>query len=189
MAVRKQTAGKASRAKRSPREIARQADRILEEAEERAKAGKAKGLSTVTLPRAELIKKLSGRSAHSPFLTQIGWGAASRGSIFYLEFGLINPDPWPWDDNNLGLCVYWGPAGGIVEPGLSLLNADTSTGVVAVTIGTMNPSASLYYLLATHTIAATARAGRNDLNYLLYGTEAFQNGILLQRGSIGVIVT
>ncbi|MBC7790683.1 MAG: hypothetical protein H7Z74_12105 [Anaerolineae bacterium] len=188
MAVRKKTLQTGVRAKRSRREIALHADRILKVAAERAKSGEAKGLSTVILPRAELIKKLSRRSAHSPFLTHIGWGLAVRGSNFPLSFGVMNPDPWPYSDGNLGLCIYWGPAGGITEPGLSMLNADKPPGVLAVTIGYLNASPTPYDLSADHIIPLTARGGRNDLSYLLYSTDSWQAGTLLERGSIDVIV-
>jgi hypothetical protein len=91
--------------RRSAREIARHADRILDEAAARAKELEKQGLRTVTLPRTELIRKLGGRTAHSPFLTQVGWGNAVRGSTFALRFGLMNPDPFPYEDT-VGLCVY-----------------------------------------------------------------------------------
>lgn len=42
--------------------------------------------TTERRPGAELIRKLSGKTANSPFLTQIGWGTATRGSVFGLRF-------------------------------------------------------------------------------------------------------
>ena len=77
--------------RRSAREIARHADTILAEAAFKSKEFEKRGLRSVTLPRARLIRKLSRKSAHSPFLTQIGWGNAVRGTTFPLNFGMHEP--------------------------------------------------------------------------------------------------
>ena len=79
---------------RSTRTISRQADRILEETRARERDYERRGLRSVTISRDELIRELTHAGEHSPFLTQIGWGPAIRGSTFYLDFGIMNPDPW-----------------------------------------------------------------------------------------------
>ena len=118
-----------TRPRPTARDVAEQADRILADALKRERDYKRKGMSSVTLPRDELIRKLTGRTAHSPFLTQIGWGNPVRGSTFVLNFGLMNPDPWPYDNGNLGLCFCYSDAGAVTEPGLTLLRAEPSIGV------------------------------------------------------------
>jgi hypothetical protein len=176
---------------RAAREITRQADRILEEAAIKTKEFEKQGLRSITLPRAELIRKLSGSTAHSPFLTQIGWGNAVRGSTFPLNFGIMNPDSWPYSENNLGLCVYWGPGTGVADPGESLLAADKALGVRAVELGILNASASPYYISASHVLPATLAAGgtRSDVSYLLYAINAFDASLVLERGSLSVAIS
>jgi hypothetical protein len=175
---------------RFAREIARRADRILEEAAARTREFEKQGLRSVTLPRAELIRKLSGETAHSPFLTQIGWGNAVRGSTFVLNFGIMNPDPYPYSESNLGLCVYWGPGTGVADPGESLVAADKALGVLAVDLGVLNASASPYYISANHVLPATLAAGgnRSDLSYLLYLVNSFDACVVLERGSLSVAI-
>lgn len=78
----------------STRELTEQADRILEDALQRQREYQRLGIMSATISRAELIHKLSGKTAHSPFLTQISWSHAVRGSTFLVNFGLMNPDPF-----------------------------------------------------------------------------------------------
>ncbi len=148
-----------------------------------------RGMSSVTLPRAELIRKLRGETAHSPFLTQIGWGPAVRGSTFVLNFGLMNPDPWPYDNGRLGICCCWSDAGGVTEPGLTLLRAEPSVGVRQVDIPVLNTAATPYFLSADHLIPAAFRAGPADLNYFVYIPDSFAAGELLTRGSLRIVVS
>ena len=83
-----------TRPRPTARDVAEQADRILADALKRERDYKRKGMSSVTLPRDELIRKLRGRTAHSPFHPD-RLGNPVRGSTFVLNFGLMNPDPWP----------------------------------------------------------------------------------------------
>jgi hypothetical protein len=178
------------RPRRSAREIAKHADQILESAARKKLEYDKQGLRSVTLPRAELIEKLTGKMAHSPFLTQVGWGPAIRGANFVLNFGIMNPDPRPYDEANLGLSVYWGPANGVASPGESLLAADKALGVLAIDLGVLNPSASLYYVSANHVLPAGLAAGgsRSDVSYLLYEINAFRASVVLERGSLSVAI-
>ena len=189
MASRSSKTPSAGRPRRSARELAEQADRILADALERERDYERKGMSSVTLPRDELIRKLSGKTAHSPFLSQIGWGAAIRGSTFVLNFGLMNPDPRPYEIANLGLCFCYSDAGALTDPGLTLLRAEPSIGVVQVEIGILNGAPMPYYLSADHAIPGGFRAGPADVNYFLYEPSAFAEGVLLERGTIRVEVT
>lgn len=175
---------------RSAREIARHADRILEEAAAKAKDFEEQGLRSVTLARADLVRKLSRKTAHSPFLTQIGWGRAVRGTTFPLSFGIMNPDPWPYDEGNLALCVYWGPGTGLAEPGQSLLAADPALGVQAIELGVLNASPSPYYITASHVLPATLAAGnsRSEVSYFLYAMDSFDTCVVLERGSLSVAI-
>ena len=174
---------------RSAREIAEHADRILEEALQRKREYQRLGMTSVTISRAELIRKLSGKTAHSPFLTQIGRSNAVRGTTFLLNFGLMNPDPFPYDEENLGICYCWSDAGGLTDPGMTLLRADPSVGVRQVSLGTLNGAPMPYYLASTHDIPATFRLGPADLNYFLYQPDAFGPAVLLSRGTLRVVVT
>jgi hypothetical protein len=173
-----------ARPRPSARAVAEQADRILADALKRERDYKRKGMSSVTIPREELIRKLSGRTAHSPFLTQIGWGNPVRGSTFVLSFGLMNPDPWPYDNGNLALCYCYSDAGAVTEPGLTLLRAEPSIGVRQVDLGTLNTAPMPYLLTANHTIPAGFRVGPSDLDYFLYTPDAWAAGTLLMRGTI-----
>lgn len=173
----------------SARMIAAQADRILAEASQRERENARKGMKTVTISRAALIAKLGGKTAHSPFLTQVGWGAAVRGSIFVLHFGLMNPDPWPYENANLALCYCWASGAALAEPGLALLAADPAVGVRQVEMGILNTAATPYDLAADHTIPTMFQVGPADLNYFLYRPEAWTTGVLLERGTIRVDVT
>jgi hypothetical protein len=170
--------------------VARHADRILEESAARELELKAQGLRVVTLPRAELIRKLSGKTAHSPFLTQLGWGRAVRGSTFVLNFGIMNPDPLVYSEFDLGLCVYWGTGTGVGDPGVSILAADPAVGVRAIELGFLNASASPYYISADHVLPAALAAGnsRSELSYLLYLVNAFDANEVLERGSISISI-
>ena len=169
--------------------IAAQADRILADARKQERENARKGMKTVTISRAALIAKLSGKTAHSPFLTQVGWGAAVRGSIFVLNFGLVNPDPWPYENANLALCYCWANGAALAEPGLALLGAEPAVGVRQVEMGILNTAATPYYLAADHAIPTTFQVGPADLNYFLYRPEAWTAGVLLERGTIRVDVT
>ena len=176
--------------RRSAREIARHADRILAEAFVKSKEFEKRGLRTVTLPRAVLIRKLSGKAAHSPFLTSISWGNAVRGTTFPLSFGIMNPDPWAYFEANLALCVYWGTGTGVAPPGESLLAADPALGVRAVDVGILNSSPSPYYVSASHLLPATLAPGsnRSDVSYLLYAIDSFAVSVFLERGSLSVAI-
>jgi len=175
----------------SARRLARHADDILKEMDANARDFAKQGMRSVTLPRAELIRKLSGKTANSPFLTQIGWGQAIRGSIFGIRFVIMNPDPFPWDEANLGLSVYWGPGTGLMEPGDSILAADPTVGVLAIELGTMNPSATPYNISAAHALPAgfSLNTNRNEISYQLYTMNSFGIGTLLERGSLSVAIT
>jgi hypothetical protein len=184
------TAKKRSRPKRSAREIARHADQVLEEAAARARDFEKRGMRSVTLPRGELIRKLTRKTAHSPFFTQVGWGAAVRGTTFPLSFGIMNPDPWYYFEANLALCVYWGTGAGLATPGESLLLADKALGVMAIDLGTLNASPSPYYISASHVLPATLAAGnsRSEVNYFLYEMNSFDALVLLERGSLSIAI-
>jgi hypothetical protein len=179
-----------AKSRRGPaRELAEQADRILEDALQREREYQRLGMTSVTISRAELIRKLSGKSAHSPFLTQISRSNAVRGATFLLNFGLMNPDPFPYDEMNLGLCYCWSDAGGLTDPGSTLLRADPAIGVRQVAIGTLNSSAMPYYLASLCDIPATYRTGPADVNWFLYQPDPFAAAVLLSRGTMRVVVT
>ena len=178
------------RPKRSARELARHADQILEEAAAKAREFEKRGMTSVTLPRDRLIRKLSGRSAHSPFFTQVGWGSAVRGANFPLSFGIMNPDPWYYFEANLALCVYWGTGNGLATPGESLLLADKALGVMAIELGILNASPSPYYISANHVLPASLAGGnsRSEVNYFLYEMNSFDAGVVLERGSLSIAI-
>jgi hypothetical protein len=174
----------------SGRAIAEQADRILEEARQREQEYARLGMTSVTISRAELILNLSGKTAHSPFLTQIGMSNAVRGATFLISFGLMQPDGWMvYSESNLGLCYCWSDGGGLTDPGLTLLQAEPSVGVIQVDIGTLNSAPMPYNLSSTHLIPTTFRLGPADLNYFLYMPHAFDSAVLLKRGTLRVGVT
>jgi len=175
----------------SARQLELRADELLKGLAANSRDFAKQGMRSVTLPRAELIRKLSGKTAHSPFLTQIGWGNAVRGSMFGLRFVIMNPDPYPWDEANLGLCVYWGPGTGLMEPGDSILAADPAVGVLAIELGTLNPSATPYNISAAHALPAgfSPTTSRNEVSYQLYLMNSFSAGVLLERGSLSVAIT
>lgn len=190
MVSRKPKSRSGKRPRRSGRELAQQADRILEDALQREREYQRLGLTSVTISRAELIRKLSGKTAHSPFLTQISRSNAVRGSTFLLNFGLMNPDGGVvYEENNLGICYCWADAGGLSDPGMTLLRADPSVGVKQVPIGTLTWSPMPYYLSSTHGIPPTFRLGPADLNYFLYLPNAFGDTVLLSRGTLRMVVT
>ncbi len=176
------------RSRPSGRALAEHADRILADALERANEYERQGFHSATIPRADLIAKLSGRTAHSPFITQVGWGNAVRGATFVLDFGLMNPDPFPYEIGNLGLCFCYADAGALSDPGMTLVRAEPSVGIVQVEIGTLNGAPTAYYLDAIHTIPATFRTGPADLDYFLYQPDPFAAGVLLERGTIRIDV-
>ena len=173
----------------SARELAEQADRILADALEREQEYLRLGLTTVTISRVELIRKLSGKTAHSPFLTQISRSNAVRGSTFLVNFGVMNPDPWYYDEGTLGICYCWADAGGLTDPGMTLVRADPSVGIRQVTVGTLNAAPMPYYLSSTHSIPATFRLGPAELNYFMYQPHPFEAAVLLTRGTLKMEVT
>lgn len=178
-----------ARGRPSAREVEAQADRILAEAAKRERQFKRKGMRSVTIGRDDLIRKLRGEAAHSPFFTQVGWGPAVRGSTVALSFGVMNPDPFPYDNGNLGLCFCYADAGTLTDPGMTLLRAEPSIGVRQVDLGLMNASATPYYVSAAHDIPAGFRLGPADLNYFLYQPDAWKAGTLLERGTVRFDVT
>jgi hypothetical protein len=186
---RKPKSRSGKRRRPSARELAEQADRILEDALQREREYQRLGMTSVTISRAELIRKLSGKTAHSPFITSISRSNAVRGSTFLLNFGIMNPDPFPYEEMNLGICYCWADAGGLTDAGMTLLRADPSVGVRQVPIGTLNWSAMPYYLAGTHDIPATFRLGPADLNYFLYQPDAFGPAVLLSGGTLRLVVT
>jgi hypothetical protein len=180
-----------SRKQRRPsaREIAQQADRILEDALQRERDYGRMGMVSVTISRADLIRKLSGKTANSPFLTQIGRSNAVRGATFLLNFGVMNPDSWSYDDGSLGICFCWSDAGGLTDAGSTLLRAEPSIGVRQVAVGILNAAPMPYYISTTHDIPATFRLGPADLNYFMYLPDSFGPAVLLERGSLRMEVT
>jgi len=168
--------------------VARHADRILRQLEREARENTEKGITTVILPRDELIRKLSGKTAHSPFLASIGLGNAARGAAFGLWFTIQQPDPWSYDDNNLALCYCWSDAGGLSDPGAALLRAEPNVGVIQVPLGILNGAAMPYTIFSSHNIPAGFRAGPAELNYFLYTPDAFAASVLLERGTLRVVV-
>jgi len=176
---------------RSTRAIGRHADRILEEAKARERAYESRGLRSATLSRDDLIRELTHAGEHSPFLTSIGWGSAVRGSTFYLDFGIMNPDPWYYDEGNLGLCVYWGVGTGIGSVGESVQIADGAIGVFAVELGVLNWSPSPYIINASHVLPTTLAPGasRIEMSYLLYEVNAFDACVVLKRGTLSMRIT
>jgi hypothetical protein len=176
--------------RRSARDIAKQADRILEEARQREQEYARLGMTIVTIPRAELILNLSGKTAHSPFLTWIGRSNAVRGATFLINFGIMQPDGWMvYTESNLGLCYCWSDAGGLADVGQTLLLAEPSVGVIQVDIGILNFATMPYSLSSTHLIPTTFRLGPADLNYFLYMPHAFGPAVLLKRGTMRMVVT
>lgn len=176
--------------RRSARAIAEHADRILEEARQREQEYARLGMTTVTISREELIRNLSGKTAHSPFLTQIGRSNAVRGATFLISFGLMQPDGFlVYDDGNLGLCYCWSDAGGLTTPGSTLLRAEPSIGVVQVELGTLNAAVMPYILSSTTLIPTTFRLGPAELNYFLYLPDPFGPAVLLKRGTMRLVVT
>ncbi len=176
--------------RRSPREIARHADQILEEARRQEQENARLGLTTLTISREELILGLSGKTAHSPFITQIGRSNAVRGATFLINFGLMQPDGWMvYSESNLGLCYCWSDGGGLADVGQTLLLAEPTVGVIQVDIGYLNASANLQTLSSTHQIPSTFRLGPANLNYFLYMPDAFGPAVLLKRGTLGMAVT
>jgi hypothetical protein len=176
--------------RRSAREIAKQADLILEQARLREQENARLGMTTVTISREELILGLSGKTAHSPFLTSIGRSNAVRGATFLIGFSVMQPD-WSlvYDEGNLGLCYCWSDAGGLMDPGQALLQAEPTVGVIQVDIGILNAAAMPYDLSSTHLIPTTFREGPADLNYFLYLSNAFGPADLLKRGTLRMVVT
>jgi hypothetical protein len=175
--------------RRSAREVAQQADRILEEARRREEEYARLGMTTVTISRADLILGLSGKTAHSPFLTWISYSNAVRGATYLINFGVMQPDWWiVYSESNFGLCYCWSDAGGLMDPGLALLRAEPTVGVVQVDIGTLNYAPMPYTLSSTHLIPSTFRLGPADLNYFLYQPDPFGPAVLLKRGTIRVVV-
>ena len=188
--VRRKPKSRSGKRRGTPaRELAAQADRILEDALQRQHEYQRLGIMSATISRAELLRKLSGKTAHSPFLTQISWSHAVRGSTFLVNFGLMNPDPFPYDETNLGICYCWADAGGLSDPGMTLLRADPSVRIRQVPIGTLNGAPMPYYLASTHDIPATFRLGPADLNYFLYQPDPFGPAVLLSRGTLRLVVT
>lgn len=185
--MKRRTTGKK---KLSARQLELRADEVLKEMAASARDFAKQGMRSVTLPRAELVRKLSGKTAHSPFLTQIGWGNAVRGSMFGIRFVIMNPDPYPWDEANLGLSVYWGPGTGVMEPGDSILAADPAVGVLAIELGILNPSAAPYNISAAHALPAgfSPTSARNEVSYQLYTMNSFGVGTLLERGSLSIAI-
>lgn len=176
---------------RSTRAISRQADRILEEAKARKRDYESRGIRSVTISRDDLIRELTHAGEHSPFLTSIGWGSAVRGSSFYLDFGIMNPDPWYYYEGNLGLCVYWGVGTGTGSVGESLQMADPAIGVFAVELGYLNGSPTPYTINASHVLPTTLAPGasRIEMSYLLYEVNAFDACVVLKRGTLSMKIT
>jgi hypothetical protein len=176
--------------RRSARDIAKQADRILEQARQLAQENARLGITTVTISREDLILNLSGKTAHSPFLTWIGRSNAVRGATFLLNFGIMQPDGWAvYDGGSLGLCYCWSDGGGLLDPGQTLLLAEPSVGVIQVDVGTLNSAAMPYSISSTHLIPTTFRLGPADLNYFLYLPDPFGPAVLLKRGTERMVVT
>jgi hypothetical protein len=179
--------------KKKPRQparaIAEHADQILREMGRREQEYQRLGLVTATISRAELIRSLSGKTTHSPFLVSISRSGAVRGATFLINFELMQPDPFSYEESNLGLCYCWSDAGGLMDIGTTLLNAEPSVGVIQVPIGYLNWASMPYSLSSTHDIPSTFRLGPADLNYFVYMPSAFDSAVLLQRGTIRVVVT
>jgi hypothetical protein len=176
--------------RRSPRELARHADLITQEGERRAAEYSRLGITTVFVSRQELIRNLSGKSAHSPFLTWIGYSGAVRGATFLIDFGIMQPDAYlVYSEANLGLCYCWADAGGLTDTGLTLTRAVPSVGVIQVPIGTLNSTTMPYTLSSTHLIPSSFRLGPADLNYFLYMPDPFGPATLLKRGTIRLLVS
>jgi hypothetical protein len=190
MVVSRKSKSPIKKPRRSARDIAQQADRILADARQRALENARLGITTVTISREELILNLSGKTAHSPFLTSIGRGNAVRGATFLISFSVMQPDGWMvYDEGNLGLCYCWSDAGGLMDPGLALLQAEPTVGVIQVDIGILNAAAMPYDLSSTHLIPTTFRLGPADLNYFFYLSDPFGPAVLLKRGTMRMVVT
>ncbi|WP_309072408.1 hypothetical protein [Arthrobacter sp.] len=103
----------------------------------------------------------------------------------------MNPDPWPYSEANLGLCVYWGVGTGIGSAGESLQVADEAIGIFAVELGTLNSSASPYIIDASHVLPATLAPGasRIEMSYLLYEVNSFDACMVLKRGTLSMGIT
>jgi hypothetical protein len=176
--------------RRSARDIAQHADRILAHARKEQEEHARMGMTTVIISREELIQNLSGKTAHSPFLTAIGYSNAVRGANFLINFYVMQPDGWMvYSEANLGLCYCWSDAGGLSEPGLALLNAEPSVGVIQVPLGYLNAAPMPYSLSSTHLLPSNFRLGPADLNYFLYMPAAFDAAELLKRGTIRLVVS
>jgi hypothetical protein len=188
--VKRPAKSSARKPRRSAREIARHADRILEEARQQEQEYARLGLTTVTISRKDLILGLSGKTAHSPFFTQIGWGGAVRGATFLINFGIMQPDGWMvYSEANLGLCYCWSDGGGLADVGQTLLLAEPTVGVIQVDIGYLNAAAMPQMLSSTHLIPTDFRVGPADLNYFLYMPDPWGPAVLLKRGTVRLVVT
>jgi hypothetical protein len=180
----------ARKPRRTARDIARQADHILEAAREQEQGYARLGLTTVTISRKELILGLSGKTAHSPFITQISYGGAVRSATFLVNFGIMQPDSWMvYSESNLGLCYCWSDGGGLADVGQTLLLAEPSVGIIQVDIGYINSAAMPQTLSSTHLIPTDFRVGPADLNYFLYMPDPFGPAVLLKRGTLRLVVT
>jgi hypothetical protein len=77
-----------------------------------------------------------------------------------------------------------------MEPGDSILAADPVIGVMAIELGTLNPSATPYNVSAAHALPAgfSATTTRNEVSYQLYTMNSFGVGTLLERGSLSIAI-
>ena len=176
--------------RRSPRSIAQHADQILQEAALRELEYGRLGMRTETISRLELINGLSGKTTHSPFITQIGISGAVRGATFLINFLIMQPDGgMVYSEANLGLCYCWSDAGGLMDVGQNLLIAEPSVGLIQIDIGYLNSAPMPQMLSSTHLIPATFRLGPADLNYFFYMPDPWGEAMLLKRGTMRVVVS
>ena len=174
-----------TRPRPTARDVAEQADRILADALKRERDYKRKGMSSVTLPRDELIRKLRGQDRplavpHPDRLGQSRAGIDVRAELRAHEPGPVavrQREPRP-------VLLLLGCRRRDGARADALLRAEPSVGIRQVDLGTLNTAPMPYLLSANHTIPAGFRVGPADLDYFLYTPDSWAAGVLLMRGTI-----
>jgi hypothetical protein len=178
-----------SSTKRSRAAVDKLADQTLKDLQRFAKQASDRKQEVTLLSRSDLVRKLLGRTSHSPFIVAISWFAtAARGSTITASVGLFNPDPIPYLAGNLFAYAFWGPANVLPDLGDYLLSADPAFPRFAATLDAP-PSPPISIATISIPLPTAVAAGTYLMNWLLFLRNPFGPGTFLERAGVFTTLT
>ncbi|MBI2866912.1 MAG: hypothetical protein HYX97_01095 [Chloroflexi bacterium] len=127
--------------------------KLLKEIARLKQEAEKQGLMFQSLSEEELLRKVRGKSSHSPFISSWSWkNLTSAGSTTYLNVWAFNPDSFAW--HTVFLSMFFGPPNFFDDIAQAWLHRDTrwpelSTGPFSIPAGAISPGQNFTFAAAS----------------------------------------